>query len=446
MSSKRRKAESTTDIGNRLEDLVADYLRKDVESGAYGIPSKCQIHQKKAYWSSARNADIVVDVSIEVFHPGATERSLLWVVECKNEGRPAEVGDVETLDARMNQIAGGATKGLLVSRAGFQAAAISFAKSKGIALMRWMPGGQFSWELRRERGVGHRYGTQLPERILRALAGGGPEAGLTPTPIMSTEGAYVASMAALLVDEPAREIGRARSLPNSVVPFLATEVIERRARVLLDGVDYQSGRVCMASILERIQATQGLVVREGAPHLVGRSPDLLASLKFDPFELVLYPHQGLPLSSRRFTLAHEIGHVALGHGDYLESETRREPDATLLPQIDHVDVARMEVQANMLAGALLLPKQPVISSARLLASRLGLLNKGYGMVYLDEQPANVRAWGILAGELAEEFDVSETVLRIRLREVGVLVEGGHLGPVPLGELLGRRRPGSGRLD
>lgn len=75
MSSAKTASASTAEIGNRLEDSVAEFLRTDILTGAYGIPSRCRVRQKEKYWSAERNDYIIVDVAVEVFHPGATERA-----------------------------------------------------------------------------------------------------------------------------------------------------------------------------------------------------------------------------------------------------------------------------------------------------------------------------------------------------------------------------------
>jgi hypothetical protein len=137
---------STVAKGDALEDQAFDLLQVELSKGRLGIDSASgRILKKKGYYSRDREKDIVVDISIEVWPPGAQNYSLLWVCECKNYGHSIPVDDVEEFKAKLDQIAGKNIKGVMASRSSFQSGAISFARNQGIGLVRVMPDDQVTW-------------------------------------------------------------------------------------------------------------------------------------------------------------------------------------------------------------------------------------------------------------------------------------------------------------
>lgn len=137
---------NTLEKGNALEEQVFDLLQIELSKGRLGIDSASgKIFKKKGYYSRDREKDIIVDISIEVWPPGAQNYSLLWVCECKNYVHAVPVDDIEEFKAKLDQIAGKNIKGVMVSRNSFQSGAISFARNQGIGLVRIMPDDQVTW-------------------------------------------------------------------------------------------------------------------------------------------------------------------------------------------------------------------------------------------------------------------------------------------------------------
>ncbi|WMC12205.1 restriction endonuclease [Oceanimonas pelagia] len=137
---------NTVAKGDALEDKTFDLLKEELEKGRLGIDSSSgKIFKKKGYYSKDREKDIIVDISIEVWLPNATNYSLLWVCECKNYGHKVPVDDVEEFKAKLDQIAGKNVKGVIATKNSFQSGAISYARNQGIGLVRIMPDDQVTW-------------------------------------------------------------------------------------------------------------------------------------------------------------------------------------------------------------------------------------------------------------------------------------------------------------
>ncbi len=137
---------STVAKGDAFEEETFLVLKEELEAGRLGVsPSSGRIFKRKGYYSKDREKDIIVDISIEVWLPGADNYSMLWVCECKDYGRSVPVDDVEEFKSKLDQIAGKNIKGVVATRNAFQDGAITYARNQGLGLVRIMPEDQVSW-------------------------------------------------------------------------------------------------------------------------------------------------------------------------------------------------------------------------------------------------------------------------------------------------------------
>lgn len=124
----------------RLAENVCEIIAAELQGGRLGLlPSACRVFNRKGYYSRDRDAEIIVDVSIEVTLPGVGDWSLLWVWECIDYRNPVPVDDIEAFYAKLQQIGGVNIKGGVATRGILDAEALRFARSKGIAVIRLMP-------------------------------------------------------------------------------------------------------------------------------------------------------------------------------------------------------------------------------------------------------------------------------------------------------------------
>ena len=137
---------NTVAKGDSFEDTVHDAIADELKNDGLGLsPATAKLFRKKGYFSRDRKSDIIVDISIEVWPPGASNYSLLWVCECKNYGHPVPVDDVEEFKAKLDQIAGKNVKGVVATSHSLQSGALSFAEANGIGVVRILPGNQVRW-------------------------------------------------------------------------------------------------------------------------------------------------------------------------------------------------------------------------------------------------------------------------------------------------------------
>lgn len=107
-----------------------------------------KIRRKPRYYSKDRDAEIEFDVSVEKYlaNPDENENmrpSIIVIIECKDYSNSIPVDDVEEFHAKLQQIGADNTKGMMITQKGcFQRSALTYAKSKGIAIARILPDDQ----------------------------------------------------------------------------------------------------------------------------------------------------------------------------------------------------------------------------------------------------------------------------------------------------------------
>jgi len=142
---------------------------------------------------------------------------------------------------------------------------------------------------------------------------------------------------------------------------------------------------------------------------------LLPSKSYITKGLRLDPHRW------RFTIAHEIGHLILHRAEftkYLDEYTDNDLTISMFGQnLSPKYNKRLEIQANIFASRLLIPKYQFIKHVEDYFARENI-RKGY--LYLDSQRCNIELTNRLLYELQEHFNVSKEVARIRLIGLGLL--------------------------
>lgn len=422
---------STTEVGNALELQIRDLFQAEIDADRFWAKkTNCKVFWKKGYYSKDREAKIIFDVAIEVYLPGETEYSYLVLIECKNYGHPVPASDAEEFFAKVQQVAAANAKAVIASTASFQAGARAFAKSKGIGLIRYFSPVDFKWELKRSPSATARstsaedaglVETGLAQEAFRSL-----EFDLYfQSPVRATNSLWDffedLMLDSALTPNHARRVSNPRRKLTNQVPFCEKEDIESTGAEALVDLGYAGGEVDLMLICAREATRTGLVVEIGIPSPEPDSPmPILGRIKFDPLIIQVY---GTTNRGRdRFTLAHELAHHLLDHGRYLVRESCDDNDFVLRRSaaVDGSNVARMEFQANYLAASLLMPRTHVIEDFYRLVRTLEIANKGFGPLYVDDQPCNLHNFEIVSTRIMQKYGVSRTAVKIRLESMGLV--------------------------
>lgn len=134
---------STVARGAAFENRVFSAVGAELTADRLGLsPATARPYQRKAYFSRDRDADIITDISIEVWLPSADVWSILWVCECKDYSGSVPVDDVEEFKAKLDQIAGANKKGIMAVSGALQGSALRYARANGIGVIRLLPDDQ----------------------------------------------------------------------------------------------------------------------------------------------------------------------------------------------------------------------------------------------------------------------------------------------------------------
>lgn len=422
---------STTGKGNALERRIRDLFQAEIDADRFWAKKKnCKVFWKKGYYSKDRGTEIIFDVSIEVYLPGAREYSSVVLIECKNYGHRVPVDDAEEFFAKVQQVAAANAKAVIASTASFQSGAREYAKSKGMGLIRYFAPDNFKWELKRSPSATARstsaeeaelVGSALSDETFRSLAFDL----YLQSPVRDTNSVWDffedLMLDSALTPEQARRVSKPRSKLTNQVPFYEKDELESTGIDVLATLGYAGGEVNLDLLCAREFTRTGLVVEAGIP-----SPDpdasnpVLGRIAFDPLVIQVLAGGTVNRGRDRFTLAHELAHYLLDHGRYLVRESCDDNDFVLKRSaaIDGSDVARMEFQANYLAASMLMPRTHVTEDFHRLVRTLEIADKGFGPLYVDDQPCNLQNFDAVTGRLMEKYGVSRTAAKIRLESMG----------------------------
>jgi len=316
------------------------------------------------------------------------------------------VDDVEEFFAKVQQVAVANAKAVIASTASFQSGTRSFAKSKGIGLMRYFDTAVFKWELRRSPSATARstsiedsYLVQdgLARQEFRSLAF---DLYLqSPSRETNSLWDFVEDLVldGSLTPAQTRRVSNPRSKLTNQVPFLEKETLESQCAEILADLGYSNGEVPLEELCTREKERSELIVNVSvAPSELDVERSILGRINFDPLVIEIYTQPEANRGRDRFTLAHELGHHFLNHGRYLVRESCDSSDFALPRQslVDGSDLSRMEFQASFFAASLLMPRTHILEDFRRMVRALDISDRGFGALYVDNQACKTMKWSL----------------------------------------------------
>ena len=433
-----KKPTNSTTKGNDLETRIFRLLQEEVSQDRFFIKKEfCKIFHKKGYYSRDREGEIVFDVSIEVFLPGQNSYSLLVLVECKNYGHPVPVDDAEEFFQKIQQISGANVKGITAATNSFQEGTRKFAKSKGIGLLRYYDDLDFKWVLTRSPSslVTNSYAIN---EWMNAFQGIDEESHRSKyfdfycyvnDSYTNSLKLFFSTLINLGAEKEKAELLRTIENPTvdsqPVVSYRDDAEIEELCDRVLTAVHYVGGDVQLEDVCKWQSSERGLqVILHDSQESSCVNNGILGRVTFQPPQITVFRNAHRNAAQQKFTLAHELGHLLLGHDKYMSAEYFQDSDFELESpaQLGIKDIMRMEWQANQFASCLMLPQRLFINDFLELRQQLDIRDRGFGLLYLDEQRCNIKDYYKLTNELRSKYKVSRSVVRIRLKKLGLLNE------------------------
>lgn len=205
---------------------------------------------------------------------------------------------------------------------------------------------------------------------------------------------------------------------TNFVPFKSDVEIKRTAQKYLTLLQHTSGAVDLENLCKELKLQ--LTFSESLSYDSDGNPILgTANFRNKMIEVNLHGNK----HRERFTIAHEIGHFCLRHDQYLHSDSITEHDLLVDAQSDcTLNYERLEHQANIFASELLLPDGDFRISVEGLRLHIGIVDRGFGYIFVDDQPCNYNPYNERMYALSSHFEVSKHAIEIRLKRMGLITD------------------------
>lgn len=409
---------NSTKKGDELEYWLHDYLRVQIESanlvlGVY--PAElCKLHQKKKYFCKEREADVEFDIVVEVYRVGTSTPHISLVFECKNHESPIQERDITDFSDKLGRIFAHGAKGFIVSSSRLQRGAERIASSRRIGIVKFDKNGI---EIVAERKSGlWSEGSFLEAQVFDNLS-----APKSLKFVAYSEGRFFGSASDLILTLEQASTGGLVDTPaerEHTVPFLKDEAIREIAAESHSLLMHSRGAVDVHELCSllglKLQFTDQV-----DQDSVGR--EILGTANFERRKIEINRHGHR--QRERFTIAHEIGHFCLDHGRYILSDFVVESDLFLGGDFERsLNFERLEQQANIYASELLLPREDFLNSTRELRDRLDIKDRGFGYIFVDNQPCNYVPYNELISSLSLHYDVSRQAIEVRLKRMRLVTD------------------------
>lgn len=390
--------------GDYFENLVFKKLKELIKNQDIpGVSRYNEIFLHKQYASkTAPDVMLNPDITIEVYSNSNKETwSNLLVVECKNHGRKIDNSIYREFVGNLSDYPRSGVRGIMVSSAGFTQQVITLAQSDNIALV--VLSEQSDWETIIWRKINSFEQHQFGHKVLTGEAS-------TSYPIVYSGNSFVT------VSDLLQECG----IPMSKalhIPFMEDNVICKKVEDILQNTKYL--------IKENfIDCCFSLIAPNYKFDFVEMQEDCLGKCDFK--EHVITINSSLSKHRQNFTIAHELGHIAL-HSSIVENlfsiEDRESDKNTIISKSIY---GRMEYQANTFASYLLMPNIPFMAEVNKLFKENWITT---GRLYHDYQPCNIRDYNVVVGALSSKFNVSQEAVIVRLKRANLYIEGERCNPL-----------------
>lgn len=422
---------NTVEKGDKLEQIIYDIFSEDIANGRFWANKDCcKIFIKKGYYSKDREKNITFDISIEIYLPEQEKYSVLVLIECKNYNHKVPVDDVEEFYAKTQQISGANIKAIVASTNSYQDGTFKFSRSKGIGLLRYFSKEKREWILTRSPSTIIGNSKELTERatISKGLfeqehkSKGFDFYCFTGNSYSNyTQKLFSDLILSDLTDDKKEAWDHVKSsilIKYPSIDFLDVNIIESKSSNLLNAIKYYNGSVSIEKIKKFILHTYNFELNLNVELEFG----VLGNINFEDSVINIDNSQCETDARARFTIAHELGHFFLKHSKFMVGESCY--DSHLVSEerkdLSIPDIMRMEWQANQFASCLLLPRKSFIKAFKEEAKRRGIINRGFGSLFVDDQKCNITTMAFVTSHLMKKFRVSKTVIIIRMKQLGIM--------------------------
>lgn len=403
---------NTTKKGDTFEKQVYDLLNELLLNDELFVNGKnSKIFWKKSYFSNKTKSNVEVDISIETYLKDANEYSLLTIIECKNYSSSVVLNDIREFGSILNELGEHNTKGILITTSSFQKGAYEYAISSKVCLARVDINNEIDWISYRKD---YKSNVITDETIKQYLYSDS----LEERNFFSFYNKKCFEKLPELLEELTIIDNYKNKLGFLAVPYCSESKIDSDASNFPRDLIYDDNFLNTDNLCNYLSSKYQ--VKFTFDQLM--NGNVLGKICFDPLEIFISNEIKNDIYRWRFTLAHEIGHLIL-HKDllkkYINEQTDDEDSLSSLSNNHIIINKRLEIQANKFASRLLLPQRPFMQIVKDYFIKENI-NKGY--LYFDRQPVNIGLVYNLFRDLQYKFGVSKEVSKIRLIDLGLLID------------------------
>jgi Zn-dependent peptidase ImmA (M78 family) len=415
---------NTKKIGDEFESRGLEIINRVIQEEQLGHTAKfLKIIPQAPYYSHSRKKNVIFDMVIEVWPPGATRYTLIYIIECKNYQKRIPVEKIKSFLFDVNEIGFANAKGIFISNSPLQEAAYNLADSKGMMVIEGESAENYKIVLYKTNR-----NTSSPKIPFIE--------GTENVNLIDTGGGLIEK----LIDQQLLSALQENINPSQIsygIDRLSKEDIEQAAHAELDKMNpqilLQAYHISPKSFSEFLQRNYGIDV-------ISLDSDLLGSCDFG--SNIIGINKNIVSTSRElFIMAHEFGHFVLhqrlhiGQQTYERFNDSEYDFSTGKHQLNNVR-HWIEWQANYFASCFVLPTVPFFVRLKLIQQNIG---KSIGKIYVDDEYQNQKDFNDIVSKLAYRFSVSKTTVIYKLNELNLI--NNHSRMKTIGVLIAEYRDG-----
>jgi len=398
---------NTVKKGDDFESKSRQILKKVIEEERLGhLAEYLRIFEKKKYYSHERQKDIVFDLTIEVWPPGAERYILIYIVECKDYNTRVPVEKIERFRDQIRQVTGLNVKAIFITNSPLQEAAFNLAKSAGMMLIQ----GESSEDY---KIIFHKTNRNVQDSGLPFL-------------VDTLDKSFLDTGVQLIekiIDQKILGILKEIKSGNYVsygIDKLSENDIEGLAKIELNKINPLILANANPFDLKKFKTYLNVVLNVIIYEL-NEGSKLLGCCDLNEKSIGI--SRTVSGTDREFfILAYEFGHLVLHSKLSIGQETYdgfEDSVYNFRTNNHHLTNAKqwIEWQANYFASTLIMPPAIFLARVYWCQQYLGL---SQGKIYLDDQPQNVKNYLELVKKLAYFFDVSKASIRYKLQEMNLI--------------------------
>lgn len=373
---------NTVKKGDLFEDKCYEIINTALINGELGlVPSLCKIYRKKKYYSNKRKSEIIFDISIEMTLKNSIKPTLVYIIECKDLNKRVPIDDIEEFESKITGLQGFQVKGVFVSRTPLQKSGFSFADNAGFMFIEV---NQDGYNIVLSKGSGKR---NIEDEVFSKI-----KAKLFDSFLIKT-------------------IHGLKRLSKKSIEGISKKIINDFYK------ESKSSKFDVQNFKEYLIEFHNLQFED----LDENSNDL--GLYIPSQNKILINKSLLDSKKYNFVFFHEVAHYFLHksilinkniYDFFADSEFSFLDDKHILNNPKNW----VEWQANYLASCIALPKYSLLMIIIIWQIQNGIRNKG--TIFLDKQKVNRDDFKFISNLLSESFDVSKTVIKYRLVDLGIL--------------------------